>query len=815
VSKAHPRRRRGVTTRNRRHNAARSDTELRMSEATLLNILEACPDAISINRLSDGRYVAVNSVFIETAGLNVEDALHKTPDELGIWQHKAQFDEFMRRLEADGVVKDMEADFRGKAQTVLSTLTSAVLVAIDETPCVISFTRDISKLKEAERKRSESESSFRKIIESSPDAIAIIEFASGRVVEANDALQQATGLSKEDLLKATVRELGIWKSDESLKESLTNLKTFGVIRSQPIDVKHRSGLHSPYLFSAVLADIGEKQCVVAIGQDVTDIREAEKALVAAREAAMDGAKAKSEFLSNMSHEIRTPMNAILGMAEVLARTQLSEEQRRYVDLMRVNGDALLDLINDILDLAKIESGRLNMESAHLDLEDLVEKVGESMGVRAHEKGLEMAMYAAPDVPPNLIGDPLRLRQILFNLLGNAIKFTDHGEIMLTVKRENLEDSTRAVNGHDPAVCLRFSVTDTGVGIPPEKLESIFSSFEQADSSTTRKYGGTGLGLAIVKRLVELHGGQISVRSEPGQGSCFSFTAMFGVGAPDARTAVEVVTLNDIRVLVADDTALNRKVIRKNLEQTGAVVSEAATSEDTLAELKRAREAGHPYHLVLLDCLMADADEIVAAASNPHQQSTQTQAKTRIVAMLTSEDLTARLARLEVMGIDAYLVKPVRRADLMRAVGSAMGMREKGGGVDQPVDMADNTLPPLHLLLADDSPVNRLLIKAYFNGTQVKLEEAENGQVAHDKFKAGKFDLVLMDIRMPVMDGYAATRAIRDWEHTNHLARTPIIALTASALEEEVRRCFEAGCDLHLSKPVKRGTLLETIGRSIS
>jgi len=687
-------------------------------------------------------------------------------------------------------------------------------VAIDETPCVISFTRDISKLKEAERKRIESESSFRKIIESSPDAIAIIEFASGRVIEANDAFQEATGLSKEELLKATVRELGIWKSDEGLKESLTNLKKFGVIRSQPIDIKHRSGLRSPYLFSAVLADIGEKQCVVAIGQDVTDIREAEKALVAAREAALDGAKAKSEFLSNMSHEIRTPMNAILGMAEVLARTQLSEEQRRYVDLMRVNGDALLDLINDILDLAKIESGRLNMESADLDLEELIEKVGESMAVRAHEKGLEIAMYAAPDVPPNLIGDPLRLRQILFNLLGNAIKFTDQGEIMLTVERENLEDSTRAVNGHDPAVCLRFSVTDTGVGIPPGKLESIFSSFQQADSSTTRKYGGTGLGLAIVKRLVELHGGKISVRSEPGQGSCFSFTAMFRVGPADARKAVEMVSLNNIRVLVADDTALNRKVIRKNLEQTGAVVSEAATSEDTLAELKRAREAGQPYQLVLLDYLMTDSDEIVAA-SNPRQQSTQTQAKTWIVGMLTSEDLTARLARLEMMGIDAYLVKPVRRADLMKAVGRAMGMREKGDGVDQPVDMAENTLPPLHLLLADDSPVNRLLIKAYFNGTPVKLEEAENGQVAHDKFKAGKFDLVLMDIRMPVMDGYAATRAIRDWEHTNHLARTPIIALTASALEEEVRRCLEAGCDRHLSKPVKRGTLLETIERSIS
>ena len=823
MGKANPWQRRGVTAaaaRTRRHNPTeRSEIGLRMSEATLLSILEASPDAISINRLSDGRYVAVNSVFIETVGLDVQDALTKTPDELGIWQDKSQYEEFMRRLGADGVVKDMEVDFRGKGQKVLSALTSAVVVAFDETPCVISFTRDISKLKEAEKKRIESESSFRKIIESSPDAIAIFDFQSGRVIEANEAFIHAVGLTRDEVLNKTVRALGAWSSVGTLKEFLKNIRDARVVRNQAIDLRHSSGRLSPYLFSGVLAEIGGRECVIGIGRDVTEIRKAENELRAARQAALDAAKAKSEFLSNMSHEIRTPMNAILGMADLLSGTHLSEEQRRYVELMRVNGDALLDLINDILDLAKIESGRLKMESANLDLEELIEKVAEAMAVRAHGKGLELAVYAAPDVPLNLIGDPLRLRQILFNLIGNAIKFTEKGEVLLKVERENTErgDKFRSANGDDASVVLRFSVKDTGVGIPNDKLESIFSSFEQADSSTTRKYGGSGLGLAIAKRLVELHGGKIWVESEPGSGSCFSFTAVFGLGAPSPRTRPQTPNVKGVRVLVVDHTGLNRLVIREHLEREGAEIGEAADVERAIAELERARAAGRPYQLILLDCGRPGMDGIEAARRLKQEQDKNNRERTPIAAMLTSEDLTARLAHLQEIGITAYLVKPLRRSDLMKAIGSAMGKTNEADSApaDEQARSAEFELPPLRLLLADDSPVNRLLIKAYFNGTPVEIDEAENGQGAQEKFKAGKYDLVLMDLRMPVMDGYAATREIRNWELANHLERTPIIALTASALEEEVRQCLEAGCDAHLSKPVKRGTLLEMIVQAVN
>ena len=814
-NKANPRRRRGEPAsapRNRRHiSPERSDSELRMSEATLLNILEASPDAISLNRLFDGRYVAVNSVFIEATGINVEDALSKTPEELGIWKDKSQYQEFIRRLETDGAVKDMEVDFCGKNQKVLSTLTSAVVVAIDETPCIISFTRDISKLREAEKKRIESESSFRKIIETSPDAIAIIEFDSGRIVEANDALLQATGLRREEVLNTDVRSLRSWGGDERLNLFLSDLKGFRVVRSQPIDLTHRDGHRSPYLFSGVLTQLGDRECAIAIGRDVTEIRKAEDELKAARQAALDAAKAKSEFLSNMSHEIRTPMNAILGMADLLARTPLSEEQLRYVELMRVNGDTLLDLINDILDLAKVESGRLTMESANFDLEELIEKVGEAMAVRAHEKALELAVYAAPDVPLQLIGDPLRLRQILFNLLGNAIKFTEKGEVLLTVEREDDDgdNGSSPEGGRTQTASLRFAVADTGVGISNDKLESIFSTFEQADSSTTRKYGGTGLGLAIAKRLVELYGGKISVRSEPGKGSCFTFVARFRISELAKGASSETIDLEGSRVLVADDTALNRRAIRRSLEAAGASVVDFSDLESAFTQMHHAHETALPYRLALLDCASSDLDRIetrLAELGGLHPTQTP------IVALLTSEDMSAKLVRLSRMGITAYIVKPVRRADLMKAIGRALGIATNADstGAAEVASNQDPKLPPLHLLLADDSPVNRLLIKAYFNGTAVKLEEAENGRVAEDKFKAGKFDLVLMDMRMPVMDGYAATRAIREWEATNQLAPTPIIALTASALEEEVRRCIEVGCDVHLSKPVKRGTLFDAI-----
>ena len=541
-----------------------------------------------------------------------------------------------------------------------------------------------------------------------------------------------------------------------------------------------------------------------------ELHETARQLIAARESALAASRAKSEFLSSMSHEIRTPMNAILGMAQLLEETRLDPDQQRYLEIMTNNGDALLDLINGILDLARIESGRLSLEQTAFDLESLVDRTVETLGIRAQQKGLEMLAHLIPGVPTALVGDRLRVRQVLLNLLGNAVKFTASGQVMLTVEHDSDSD--------DPAH-LHFSIADTGIGIAPDKLEDVFSSFTQADSSTTRQYGGSGLGLAIVRRLVALMGGRVWVESELGRGSVFHFTAHFQLqtDAPAEKIPAVTVMLSGVRALVIDDNFNNRLILREMLSSRGAEVDEAEDGLDGLERVERARASGVPYQLVLLDCRMPGMDGFQVAerlkAGVEHDLT---------VLMLSSDDLKVQLTRLRALGLDAYLVKPVRRSDLFDAIGTAMA-KHKNGPQDPSAAHALTPAPdaaedcptdhPLRILLADDSKDNRLLIHAYLKDTAWQLDDAENGAIAVALMKAGSYDVVLMDIQMPVMDGLQATRAIRAWESEGGLARTPILALTASALEEDVRRTLDAGVDMHVSKPIKKAVLLAAIKKS--
>src|SRR6266851_4212343 len=538
-----------------------------------------------------------------------------------------------------------------------------------------------------------------------------------------------------------------------------------------------------------------------IARDLIELKRSQTELIEAREAALSASHAKSEFLSSMSHEIRTPMNAVLGMADVLAETNLNNEQRRYLNTIINNGTALLELINSILDLAKVESGRVSLESVPFSPREVVERVLETLAIRAHEKRLELVARIDSTVPELVLGDPLRLRQILINLVANAVKFTESGHVLIVLQS-------------DPAAAgvLRFEVRDTGVGIPADKLDTLFQPFNQADSSTSRRYGGSGLGLAIVARLVALMGGVTAVESRPGAGSVFRFSVCFMLPANLVSHAGPLLDLSNRRMLVADDNDANREAVGLMLSERGAAVTVASSGTRALELIREMARKCTPFDAIIIDSSMPDLDgyQVVQQASPSHPP---------FLMMLSSDNLQAETARLESLGISSYVVKPVKRSELLAAA-AVDRRRARPAMLPQSEErklMQGRALPGeqrLRILFADDSPDNRALIKAYMKNTLHLIEFAENGQEAINKFAADRYDLVFMDIQMPIVDGYTAVEDIRRWEIDMGRKPTPIVALSASADAEAVRRAKQAGCNLHVSKPLKKPTLLETIDRCV-
>ena len=787
-----------------------------------------------------GILIEANRSALVAAGLKPEDVLGKPFEDTYWWAHSREAQQQLRGAiarAARGEASRYDVQVRA-AQEQLIDVDFSLQPVRDEAGEVVFLVPSasvITERKQTENALRESNEKFHQLADHITDAFWIRSPDMREVHYISPAFERIWGRSAESLSadphqwtdfilpedRARVQRVyeGLTGDAANVDVEYRIMRPDGEIRwVRARGFQVRDAANRLIRLTGIVTDITERQraadALRASLEDVSRTNRALQAEIVERRRAEDAAEAanrsKSEFLANMSHEIRTPLNGVVGMTELALGTDFSAEQREYLDMVKLSAESLLTVINDILDFSKIEAGKLAVDAIPFDLSECLATTLKLLATRAQLKGLELAYDIRPDVPTALVGDPNRLRQIVTNLIGNAIKFTDHGEVVMTVEAETQTDSDAV---------LRFSVSDSGIGVPQDQQQAIFSPFIQADESTTRKYGGTGLGLAISTSLVGLLGGRIWLESETGHGSTFHFTVSFALQhAPLPETRARdprLLHLRDMPVLVVDDNAVNRRILEATLRRWLMKPVMAESGRAGVAAMLEGKMAGAPFPLVLLDGQMPEMDGFSVAEEmkgNPELAGTT-------ILMMTSAGRRGDGARCKALGIAAYLMKPISQTELLEAILTVLDM--PSGGPDQPEVVTRHSLREsrrkLRILLAEDNKINQLIASRVLGKrghTVVIVGNGREALAALDEPGQRQFDLILMDVQMPEMDGFEATEIIRarDRSAGTHL---PIIAMTAHAMKGDEERCLAAGMDGYVSKPIQVDQLVATIDSVLS
>jgi two-component system sensor histidine kinase/response regulator len=684
--------------------------------------------------------------------------------------------------------------FRKDGSPVEVSISSSPIIRLGKIIGAVAIYKDISDWKEKERQIQNLKEFNENIVNSLAEGI-LIEDEKGTIVFVNPALEKMLDCTSDELVGQSWEKIVPEEERDKIadKTSSRQLKTTEKYEAR---ILIKNGSTVPVLISAqTLFENGQFKGVLTAFTDITELVETRREAHAAN-------RAKSEFLANMSHEIRTPMNGIIGMTELALGTDLTDEQRVYLEAVKESADSLITIINEILDFSKIEASKIEIANIEFNIHQALGDMVSALAVQAHKKGLELAYEASPEIPHRVVGDPVRLRQVLLNLISNAVKFTEKGEVVITL---TAKDQTE-----DDAVFL-FTVKDTGIGIPKDKQKQIFESFSQADGTITREYGGTGLGLTISSRLVGLMGGEIGVESQPGQGSQFFFSVRLGLQkGPEPRLIpVEAENLAGLRILVVDDNLTNRTILDNMLKNWRMQPTCLAKGKEALPYLQEAHREGQFISLVILDSQMPEMDGFSLAAEIKQMPSLP---QPKII-MLTSAGVRGDAARCRSLGISAYLTKPVRQSELLDAIMYVLGdsFRKKGNAPLITKYVIKESRESFHILVAEDNAINQKMVENILKKQGHTVILAGNGEEALTEWKREQFDLILMDVQMPGTDGLKATQRIRTEEKKGGFY-TPILALTAHSMKGDRQRCLEAGMDDYISKPINPSELIDTIER---